>query len=483
MPATILYDAPSARAKPLFVLGRDTPLEVIVPVEGWTEGPRRRRHDRLGREAQPLASAGRSSSARPSPRFARIPMKPRRSRSAPSTACLLELAEPATGATTTAMPGWVKVEHRDGQSGLRPDHAGVRPLSALRRGVDRDSRSTHSHDRDRSRSSAPARGDRAGRAPRAPRDLAVTLWARDPGQARAIAGGASTRRYLPDVALPDALSVTADSTLRRRGAADRRDADRRASGCRRRARARRGARRSSGCRKGSSRCAAGAAHPAGVALAHQVIAPMWPAPVGIVSGPSFAEEVARGLADGGRRRGDRRCARGAGRLAAARRHVARLRERRHRRRRGRRRGEERAGDRRRRERRSGFGNNARAALITRGLAETGRLSAALGGRRDTLMGLAGLGDLVLTCTGDLSRNRRVGLALAQGKSLVGSPGRAGPRRRGRGVRARCASCRAITASKCRSATPCTRCLYEGLSSQASAVERLARRASRGPERH
>src|SRR5205085_3756542 len=65
----------------------------------------------------------------------------------------------------------------------------------------------------------------------------------------------------------------------------------------------------------------------------------------------------------------------------------------------------------------GFGNNARAALITRGLAETGRLSAALGGKRETLMGLAGLGDLVLTCTGDLSRNRRVGLALAAGERL------------------------------------------------------------------
>ena len=64
-----------------------------------------------------------------------------------------------------------------------------------------------------------------------------------------------------------------------------------------------------------------------------------------------------------------------------------------------------------------FGHNARAALITRGLAETGRLLAALGGKRETLMGLAGLGDLVLTCTGDLSRNRRVGLALAQGKRL------------------------------------------------------------------
>lgn len=65
----------------------------------------------------------------------------------------------------------------------------------------------------------------------------------------------------------------------------------------------------------------------------------------------------------------------------------------------------------------GFGLNARAALITRGLAEITRLGIALGGRRDTFMGLAGLGDLVLTCTGDLSRNRRVGLMLAEGKTL------------------------------------------------------------------
>jgi glycerol-3-phosphate dehydrogenase (NAD(P)+) len=66
----------------------------------------------------------------------------------------------------------------------------------------------------------------------------------------------------------------------------------------------------------------------------------------------------------------------------------------------------------------GFGDNARAALITRGLAECGRLSAALGGRRETLMGLAGLGDLVLTCTGNLSRNRQVGLALSRGEPLA-----------------------------------------------------------------
>ncbi|MBL8438500.1 MAG: NAD(P)-dependent glycerol-3-phosphate dehydrogenase [Zoogloeaceae bacterium] len=65
----------------------------------------------------------------------------------------------------------------------------------------------------------------------------------------------------------------------------------------------------------------------------------------------------------------------------------------------------------------GFGLNARAALITRGLAEMARLGAALGGKPETLMGLAGMGDLVLTCTGDLSRNRRVGLALATGQTL------------------------------------------------------------------
>ncbi|MEZ5628029.1 NAD(P)H-dependent glycerol-3-phosphate dehydrogenase [Denitromonas sp.] len=65
----------------------------------------------------------------------------------------------------------------------------------------------------------------------------------------------------------------------------------------------------------------------------------------------------------------------------------------------------------------GFGLNSRAALITRGLAEMARLGAALGARPETFMGLAGMGDLVLTCTGDLSRNRRVGLALAEGKSL------------------------------------------------------------------
>lgn len=65
-----------------------------------------------------------------------------------------------------------------------------------------------------------------------------------------------------------------------------------------------------------------------------------------------------------------------------------------------------------------LGLNARAGLITRGLNEMLRLNVALGGRAETLMGLAGLGDLVLTCTGDLSRNRRLGLALGRGQTLA-----------------------------------------------------------------
>ncbi len=66
----------------------------------------------------------------------------------------------------------------------------------------------------------------------------------------------------------------------------------------------------------------------------------------------------------------------------------------------------------------GFGESARAALITRGLAEVTRLGMRLGGRAETFMGLSGVGDLILTCTGSLSRNRQVGLRLATGKPLA-----------------------------------------------------------------
>jgi glycerol-3-phosphate dehydrogenase (NAD(P)+) len=66
----------------------------------------------------------------------------------------------------------------------------------------------------------------------------------------------------------------------------------------------------------------------------------------------------------------------------------------------------------------GFGNNTRAALITRGLAEMTRLGRAMGAKGETFAGLAGMGDLVLTCTGDLSRNRTVGIKLGQGMRLA-----------------------------------------------------------------
>ena len=65
----------------------------------------------------------------------------------------------------------------------------------------------------------------------------------------------------------------------------------------------------------------------------------------------------------------------------------------------------------------GFGESARAALVTRGLAEIGRLGVRMGGMAETFMGLAGMGDLILTCTGNLSRNRQVGLRMAAGKTL------------------------------------------------------------------
>jgi glycerol-3-phosphate dehydrogenase (NAD(P)+) len=66
----------------------------------------------------------------------------------------------------------------------------------------------------------------------------------------------------------------------------------------------------------------------------------------------------------------------------------------------------------------GYGHNTVAALVTRGLSEISRLAVALGGRPDTLAGLAGLGDLVLTCTGALSRNRTVGQRLGRGQPLA-----------------------------------------------------------------
>jgi glycerol-3-phosphate dehydrogenase (NAD(P)+) len=250
---------------------------------------------------------------------------------------------------------------------------------------------------------------------RSARDASVVLWTRSSDHANTLRNTRRNSRYLAGVTLPPALTVTdkLDAAARARTlivatpvAALVEIVD--------------------------AIAATGASAPlawlskgfvyadhltAGVGLAHQVIAPRWPSPVGVISGPSFAEEVAQGLptalvaaatdrqfaaelADllrGGTLRSytsdDVTGVEVGGAVKNVLAIAAGLSD------------------------GLGFGHNARAALITRGIAETARLSAALGGDATTLMGLAGLGDLILTCTGDLSRNRRVGLALARGDAL------------------------------------------------------------------
>jgi len=238
----------------------------------------------------------------------------------------------------------------------------------------------------------------------------VTLWARDAAQARAIASARRNERYLPGVELPAALSVGADFPQAVAGAALVLAATPVA-----------------GLRELLGRIdpamplvwlCKGFEEGSG-ALPHQIAAEVLGASAryGALSGPSFADEVARGLP----------CA-----LTLASRDAAFAREAAAMLHGGRLRvyystdlvGVEIGGavknvmaiaagisD------GLGLGLNARAALVTRGLAEITRLGAALGGQPETFMGLAGAGDLILTTTGDLSRNRRVGLELAKGLPL------------------------------------------------------------------
>jgi glycerol-3-phosphate dehydrogenase (NAD(P)+) len=246
---------------------------------------------------------------------------------------------------------------------------------------------------------------------------AVVLWARDAAQARAIAATRRNERYLADLVLPSSLVVTADLASALRHAV-------------------RGlvvvATPMSGLREMLAAGPDGArvvwlckGFEAGSgALGHEIARELRPrAAVGVLSGPSFAEEVARGqptalvaassdaalreaaaevfhsdtlrvytstdpvgVEVGGAVKNVMAIATGlCDGLAAL------------------------ASD--------GPGLNARAALITRGLAEMTRLGVALGAQAQTFMGLSGLGDLVLTATGDLSRNRKVGMRLAQGVPL------------------------------------------------------------------
>ena len=250
---------------------------------------------------------------------------------------------------------------------------------------------------------------------RTPAPPAVALWARDPTQGRAMRAARENARYLPGVAFPERISIADDAAAAAATAsivivatpiAGLLDV---VNTVRRHAQA-----PLVWLGKGF---VADATSVGGVTLAHRALGPLWSAPVAVISGPSFAEEVAMGRPTA--------VSVAATDAAFAERLARRLR-----------------GDSLRAYVTDditgvevggavknvlaiaaglsdglGFGHNARAALITRGLAETGRLSKALGGRVETLMGLAGLGDLVLTCTGDLSRNRRVGLGLARGTGL------------------------------------------------------------------
>jgi glycerol-3-phosphate dehydrogenase (NAD(P)+) len=245
----------------------------------------------------------------------------------------------------------------------------------------------------------------------------VMLWTRDPAQAAEMAALRQNRRYLPGVALGDAVTATADLGDAARFGADLHVVATSVAGLGPLAAA-------------LEQVVPGAAVPmlwlckgleADTALLpHQVVARHRPAArSGVLSGPSFAQEVAAGLPVALTvASGDPTVCDAA--LAALHHGAVRLY-----------RGDDLVGvevagavknviaiaagisD------GLGLGLNARAALLTRGLAEIGRFGAALGARPETFMGLAGVGDLVLTCTGDLSRNRRVGFRIAGGDSLDG----------------------------------------------------------------
>lgn len=242
----------------------------------------------------------------------------------------------------------------------------------------------------------------------------VRLWARNSEQIERLRADRVNRRYLPDFSLPPAIVLT-DDMDRALDGAELMLAAVTSNGLRETLHSVRSTGRKTplvwlckGFESGHAR------------LPHQICAEELAPSVAcaVLSGPSFAEEVARGLpaaltlasADGGFAREAARALHGAAlriypsedvigvEVAGAVKNVMAI--------------------------AAGIsdglelGLSARAALITRGLAEMTRLGVALGGRAETFTGLAGAGDLILTCTGDLSRNRRVGLALGKGTPLA-----------------------------------------------------------------
>jgi len=244
----------------------------------------------------------------------------------------------------------------------------------------------------------------------------VTLYTRSAAHARDCIAARENRRYLPRIALPPSLTVTSD--IAEVAAAQLLIAATPVAALLPLAEALQAASTAAPLIALSKGFIATPDAATAWSLAHAALAPRWHAPIGTVSGPTFAIEVAQGLPTAlvvattdaaltqdvaALLRGDALRAYSSDDLAGvevggAVKNVFAI--------------AAGASD------GLGFGDNARAALITRGLAEAGRLSDALGGKRETLMGLAGLGDLVLTCTGNLSRNRRVGLALSRGQPLA-----------------------------------------------------------------
>ena len=253
-----------------------------------------------------------------------------------------------------------------------------------------------------------------------PAGHAVTLWARDAAQAQSMRAQAQNARYLPGIALPPSLSVVDGDFRALLPGADLVIVATPMAALRGMLLALRGCTASVAwlC-KGFEAVPAGANSASFGLLAHEVQAQVAPDLIaGVFSGPSFAQEVALGQPTALVAASAHAAVRDAlvnafhspsvrvyanedivgVEVGGAVKNVLAI--------------------------ATGLcdglalGLNARAALITRGLAEMTRLGLALGARPDTFMGLSGLGDLVLTATGDLSRNRRVGMLLAQGQTLA-----------------------------------------------------------------
>jgi glycerol-3-phosphate dehydrogenase (NAD(P)+) len=244
---------------------------------------------------------------------------------------------------------------------------------------------------------------------------AVTLWAREPQQVQALQDARENRRYLPGIALPEGVQVAGGSPQALAAASELIVVATPMAGLRPMLQA------LAGCRAPVAWLCKGFEAPHGRGdglLGHEVQAAVAPAlRAGALTGPSFAQEVARrqptALVAASAHADVREALVAAfhgpslrvyanddivgAEVGGAVKNVLAI--------------------------ATGLcdglslGLNARAALVTRGLAEMTRLGVALGGRADTFMGLSGLGDLVLTATGDLSRNRKVGLLLAQGRTL------------------------------------------------------------------